>query len=111
MKHVHEVIPSILVPGADGIAVWEQIDAMVRQHPAFAEGGLVHHGGHNIGLRAHEMPDLNPDRGGKLEVGNVVCVEPGGYTPAARIGVRLENMYLLTENGTVSLSVYPMSLR
>ena len=111
MKHVHDLIPSVLVPGADGIDVWKFIDGLIRQHPSFAESGIPHHGGHNIGLRAHEMPDLNPDRGGWLEVGNVVCVEPGGYTPAARIGVRLENMYLLTENGTVSLSVFPMSLR
>ena len=111
MKHVHELIPSVLVPGADGIEVWNFIDGLIRQHPTFAESGIPHHGGHNIGLRAHEMPDLNPDRGGTLEVGNVVCVEPGGYTPAARIGVRLENMYLLTENGTESLSVFPMNLR
>jgi Xaa-Pro aminopeptidase len=57
------------------------------------------------------MPDLNPERGGMFEVGNVVTLEPGAYLDGLRGGVRLENMYLLTENGAENLSVYPMSLR
>lgn len=110
-KAIHERVPELLVPGADGIAVWNAVDAMIREHPALAAGGLVHHAGHALGLRAHEMPDLNVDRGGRLEVGNVISVEPGGYADAARYGVRLENTYLITENGVENLSVYPMSLR
>ena len=87
------------------------VDALIREHPALAEKGLTHHAGHGIGLRAHEMPDLNPERGGKLEVGQIITCEPGGYPDAARGGVRLENMYLITENGAENLSVFPMTLR
>ena len=76
---------------------------MIREHPPLADQGLVHHGGHASGLRAHEMPDINRDRGGKLEPGNVICVEPGGYFDEARQGVRLENMYLITADGCEDL--------
>ena len=56
------------------------------------------------------MPDLNKERGGILQVGNVVSVEPGAYIPEMRAGVRLENMYLITADGLENLSPYPMEL-
>lgn len=103
---VQEQAPTLLKVGSDGRDVWHSLDRLIRQHPALAEVGLVHHGGHNIGLRIHEMPDINSDRGGILESGNVVCVEPGGYLDAARYGVRIENMYLITNDGAERLSPY-----
>ncbi len=111
LKAIHEIVPGLLKPGIDGTEVWQALDARIREFPALTNVGLTHHAGHALGLRAHEMPDLNPDRGGLLEVGNVVSVEPGGYSDEARVGARLENMYLITENGVENLSVFPMSLR
>jgi Xaa-Pro aminopeptidase len=111
LKRIHEAVPNLLKPGVDGTEIWTAVNTMVREHPALANIGLTHHAGHGIGLRAHEMPDLNQQRGGTLAVGNVICVEPGGYPEAARGGVRLENMYLISENGAENLSVYPMNLR
>ena len=110
IKQVQEAVPGILKLGIDGTEVWRQVDALIRELPLLKDVGLVHHAGHSVGLRAHEQPDLNPDRGGLLEVGNIISVEPGAYLDAARGGVRLENMYLITENGAELLSVYPMSL-
>jgi Xaa-Pro aminopeptidase len=49
------------------------------------------------------MPDINLARGGKLESGNIICIEPGGYFAGARYGVRLENMYLITDSGCEDL--------
>ncbi len=111
LKSIHDQVPSLLKPGLWGVVVWGMIDSLVRQHPALADSGLTHHAGHGLGLRAHEMPDLNPDRGGELEVGTVVSVEPGAYLEAEGVFVRLENMYLITPNGAENLSVLPMSLR
>lgn len=104
---VQEQVPALLKVGNDSRDVWRSLDRLIRQHPACAESGLVHHGGHNIGLRIHEMPDINDDRGGILETGNIVCVEPGAYLEAARYGVRIENMYLITDDGAERLSPYP----
>ncbi len=111
IKGIHERLVQMLKPGVDGWMVWAWIDQMLREHPALADVGLTHHAGHGVGLRAHEMPDLNRERGGVLEAGTVISVEPGAYIDGLRAGIRLENMYLITENGAENLSVYPMSLR
>ena len=108
---IHQHVPSLLRAGVDGRDVWREADRLIREHPALAKDGLIHHAGHNIGLRAHELPDLNRDRGGVLEVGNVVTFEPGGYPVEARHGVRLENIYLITETGPENLSEFPMALK
>ena len=103
IQSLQKRIPQLLRPGVDGSEVFRSLDEMIREHPPLADQGLVHHGGHASGLRAHEMPDINRDRGGKLEPGNVICVEPGGYFDEARQGVRLENMYLITADGCEDL--------
>ena len=101
---------NVLRPGLRGTELWRIIDERIRAHPALAGDGFVHHAGHGVGLRAHEAPDLNRDREGILEPGNIVSVEPGGYADAARYGARLENMYLITKTGAQNLSEYPMNI-
>lgn len=103
IRGIQGEVPNLLRPGVDGKDVYQSLDELIRQHPPLAKQGLIHHGGHAIGIRAHEMPDINRDRGGCLEPGNVVCVEPGGYFAEAQYGVRLENMYLITEDGCEDL--------
>jgi Xaa-Pro aminopeptidase len=71
---------------------------------------LIHHGGHGVGLRVHEGPDLNRDRGGTFEVGNVFTCEPGAYSPELRGGVRVENLFHLTQSGVEVLSQFPLAL-
>ena len=107
---VQDSVPSLLKPGARGTEIWRALDDQIREHPALADTGLVHHAGHGIGIRMHEPPDLNRDREGILRVGDVVCVEPGGYTPEARYGARIENTYLITEYGAENLSEYPVNI-
>ena len=110
IKGFHDQVGEYLRPGKDGSECAIAMDAYIREHPKLADVGLAHHAGHNVGLRAHQMPDLNKERGGRLRIGNVVSVEPGAYIPAARAGVRLENMYLITEDGLENMSPYPMEL-
>ena len=102
--------PGWLKPGLDGTDIYRMMDKRVREFPMLARKGLIHHAGHAIGLHPHELPDLGRERGGLLEVGNVVTLEPGGYLPEARGGVRLENMFLITANGAEKLSDFPLSL-
>lgn len=111
LRAFHDQIGDHLQPGKDSRDCAKAMDAYIREHPALRESGLGHHGGHTIGLRAHQMPDVNATRGGIFQVGNVVSIEPGSYIPEARAGVRLENMYLITESGPENLSVYPMEIR
>ncbi|SVB76999.1 uncharacterized protein METZ01_LOCUS229853 [marine metagenome] len=111
LRAFHDRIGNYLRPGQDSRECARAMDAYIREHPALADVGLSHHGGHTIGLRAHQMPDVNATRGGIFQVGNVVCIEPGSYIPEARAGVRLENMYLITESAPENLSQYPMDIR
>lgn len=107
---VQRSVPSLLKPGARGTEIWRALDEQIREHQALADKGLVHHAGHGIGIRMHEPPDLNRDREGILQVGDVVCVEPGGYTSAAQYGVRIENTFRITESGCENLSEYPVNI-
>ncbi|HEY3342797.1 MAG TPA: Xaa-Pro peptidase family protein, partial [Anaerolineae bacterium] len=107
---IQQDVVNLLRPGMLGTEVWRILDERIRKHPALAKEVYPHHAGHGVGLRAHEAPDLNRDRQGILEPGNVVSVEPGGYANEARYGARLENMYLITKTGAQNLSEYPMNL-
>ncbi|MDX2141658.1 MAG: Xaa-Pro peptidase family protein [Chloroflexota bacterium] len=101
---------TLLKPGVHSSDVTQHIDRQLRQHPLL-QAGLIHHGGHGTGLRAHEAyPDVNKERGAVLEVGNVICVEPGGYTAQARAGVRLENTFLITADGCEVLSEFGLAV-
>jgi Xaa-Pro aminopeptidase len=40
----------------------------------------------------------------------VIAVEPALYDPALRIGMRIENDYLVTDSGLELLSPFPLGL-
>ncbi|MBI2300226.1 MAG: aminopeptidase P family protein [Armatimonadetes bacterium] len=105
-----EEVPGRLKPGVRGTELWAWMDARIREHPHLADAGLIHHAGHGVGLRAHTAPDLNRDREGVLQEGDVVSVEPGAYTDALRAGVRVENTFLITADGCMLLSEHPLTL-
>jgi Xaa-Pro aminopeptidase len=116
-SEIHDWIAAVLRgvqneirPGRDGVDIWTWLDARLREHPHLRELGLRGHGGHSIGTRAHEQPDINKDRGGLLEAGMVLCVEPSGYSPALNAGIRIENQFLVTESGAELLSDIPLTL-
>jgi Xaa-Pro aminopeptidase len=60
---------------------------------------FIHGIGHQVGLQVHDA-----DAGGPLEAGMVVTIEPGIYIPEENIGVRIEDVILVTENGAKLLS-------
>jgi Xaa-Pro dipeptidase len=67
---------------------------------------FVHRTGHGIGLSIHEPPYLAQTYDGVLEVGHCFTIEPGIYLPG-KFGVRIENVYTLTERGCESLNAEP----
>ncbi len=97
-------------PGRDGTEIWSWLDARLREHPHLRDKGLRGHGGHSIGTRAHEQPDINKERGGTIEAGMVLCVEPSGYSSELDAGIRLENQFLVTETAAELLSDIPLTL-
>jgi Xaa-Pro aminopeptidase len=96
-------------PGPTG----KEIDAVARELIE-AAGHAQHFGhglGHGVGLDVHEGPRLSR-RGGDaaLEAGNVVTIEPGVYLPG-QLGVRIEDLVVVTRDGRDVLSSLPKTLQ
>jgi Xaa-Pro dipeptidase len=107
---IHAEIPHFIRPGAHSTDLWNFLDREIRKHPQLGETGLTHHGGHGVGLRPHEPPDINRDRGDIFRVGDIVSCEPGAYSTELRYGIRLENTFLVTESGCELLTTFPFQL-
>jgi Xaa-Pro aminopeptidase len=60
---------------------------------------FMHGIGHPIGLDVHDVSVI----GAPMQAGWVVTCEPGIYIPAEKLGVRLEDTVLITEDGPQSL--------
>ena len=59
---------------------------------------FTHRTGHNIGLEVHEFGDVSFTNEEVLKPGMCFSVEPGIYVPGG-IGVRIEDLVLITEDG------------
>jgi Xaa-Pro aminopeptidase len=66
--------------------------------------------GHGVGLEVHEGPRLAQRSDDVLAPGEVVTVEPGIYLPG-NLGVRIEDLVVVTEDGLRNLSLLPKELQ
>lgn len=95
-------------PGPTG----REVDAVARSIIDQA-GHAEHFGhglGHGVGLDVHEGPRLSQQGEVALGAGMVVTVEPGVYVPGA-IGVRIEDLVVVTDEGAEVVSTLPKELQ
>ena len=95
-------------PGPTG----REVDAVARSI-IDAAGHAEHFGhglGHGVGLDVHEGPRLSKQGEAALKPGMVVTVEPGVYVPGA-VGVRIEDLVIVTDDGAEVVSSLPKELQ
>ena len=92
----------------------ERLEALVAAREiidAAAHGEHFGHGlGHGVGLEVHEAPRLSKLSEDTLQANEVVTVEPGVYIPG-ELGVRIEDLVVVTEDGHRNLSGRPKELQ
>ena len=81
------------------------VDAAARQVIDDAGYGkeFFHTTGHAIGLIEHDMPILRSGSAAQVGENAVVTIEPGIYFEG-RWGIRLEDSFLVTKNGSKKLT-------
>ena len=104
----HEAAADALKPGR----TCREMDFIARE--VIRKAGYAkkynHSLGHSIGLETHEAPGLAalaPDE--ELEPGMVFTIEPGIYLPGIG-GVRIEDIYVVTQRGSRNLCSLPKDI-
>jgi Xaa-Pro aminopeptidase len=104
-REVHELVEDVIfAAGYDTLRAGQKHtpdDPVTR--------GFIHGTGHGVGLEIHEAPSLGRGGTSPLAVGDVVTVEPGIYDPDVG-GVRLEDMLVITGDGSRNLTRAPRQL-
>jgi len=108
LNEIYTIVYDAHMLAAEALAAGKtttEIDMVARKHIAkHGHSEFFGHGlGHGIGLNGHEEPRLtNMTAPRRLEPGMVVTIEPGIYLPGVG-GVRIEDDYVVTEDGSECL--------
>ena len=95
----------LLRPGTKGKDIWKTMRKAIGSEFAF-----THHGGHRIDKDNFYLgPSFLPDSEEELKYGEIITLEPAVYYPG-EFGIRLENNYIITENGYQRLCSLPMEI-
>jgi len=108
---VFDVVAASQRAGVDAVEAGvtaDEVDRACRE--VIAASGWAerfeHGTGHGVGLDIHEAPPVGPGSTAILAPGTVVTVEPGVYLPAVG-GVRIEDMLVVTGNGSRTFTRFP----
>lgn len=87
--------PGVMLTALKQVAI-DSLNARDRNLGRYLPHGVSHH----VGLQAHDAADKDLP----LAEGAVITVEPGVYVPEENIGIRIEDMLLITSEGAQLLT-------
>ena len=107
VRRANEAAEALVRPGV----TFAQIDRAAREVIEDAGWGPAfnHRLGHQIGLVDHEPGDVSATHDEPVRPGQCFSIEPGIYLPGD-IGVRIEDLIIVTEDGCEVLNSYPKAL-
>ncbi|EYE89258.1 proline dipeptidase [Fervidicella metallireducens AeB] len=87
------------------------IDNAAREYIEKAGYGkyFTHRTGHSIGIEVHDFGDVSSINTDRVEPGMIFSIEPGIYL-TGEVGVRIEDLILVTEDGCEVLNKYDKEL-
>jgi len=108
LKEIYNVVNDARILGLEKVAPGASINELDMAVRGFIDnagyGEYFRHGvGHGVGIAVHEPPVINSSSDGILEENMIITIEPGIYLPNVG-GVRLEDMVLVTKNGSMVLT-------
>lgn len=114
-REVYEVVKKAQQTAIDFVkpgVVMKDVDAAARKVITDAGYGeyFITRTGHGVGMGLHELPFAAPDSEVIAEPGMCFSIEPGIYIPGD-IGVRIEDLVIVTEDGCEVLTHYPKDLQ
>lgn len=107
VRRANEAAEQIVRPGV----TFAEIDLTARRIIEDAGWGeaFTHRLGHQIGLTDHEPGDVSSTHDEPVQPGQIFSIEPGIYLPGD-IGIRIEDLLIVTEDGCEVLNHYPKAL-
>ena len=95
-KEVGKIMESELI--GLGLLNKDEVAKQDEENPLYKKY-FMHGTSHFLGIDVHDIGN----RYAPMQVGNVFTCEPGIYIPEEKLGIRIENDILITENGIVDL--------
>ena len=113
-REVYEIVEEANKRGIEKVKAGVRfcdIDAAARDYITDKGYGkyFTHRLGHSIGIEVHDFGDVSSANTDKVQVGQIFSIEPGIYLPGD-VGVRIEDLVIVTKDGCEVLNHYTKDL-